>query len=248
MTTTANFVGGPGTFTILDDAPAQIALLTAAVNAQTIAFNLAFGASGMLVPGSPINSLSASVGVQAQIASSLKELDKRLQELTVSMGEMQKQMKVTQTGLASMSNHMAQQVTTAQQAYADQAKNNAFQQKTTNQALADANKPQTVIAPAEFLTRVQQNIQEVSTIKAETAATNLVTSYISNTTTSGFNTAVDWLAKSALGTFVIDTWASIKLKVTSLYSAEKVKETADNATLALLTTKAGATPPTNIIT
>jgi hypothetical protein len=163
----------------------------------------------------------------------------KLADIELRMRKADARMEVMQTGLAHISNTMADAATTAQMAYLDQVKNNEFQQQTTNASLARGGHPPTVVQPADLLTKLQKNIQEVTILKGEVAATNLVSGFISDGITKAWTTSYEWVATSAVGTFLSAQFTILETKVSYLFSKEFIKDAIDFSERQVQKIKAG---------
>ena len=213
-------MSGPGTTTIVDDAAAAILAQNALITTQNATLLLMLEA-------------------QQAAAINMGGCWEKLADIEIRLRKADVRMEVIQTGLASMSNTMAETATTAQMAYLDQTKNNEFQQKTTNASLERGGHPPTVVQPAELLTKLQTNIREVTVLKGEVAATNLVSGFISDSITKAWTTSYQWVASSVVGTTISGQYAILETKVAYIFSKEFVRDTIDAADRVITKIKAG---------
>lgn len=214
---------GPGGGTVVVDdtiAVAAIAELTTLITAQNVTLVLMLEA-------------------QQAAAINMGGCWEKLADIEIRMRKQYAQMEVLQTGMANMSNHMADAATTAQMAYLDQTKNNEFQQQTTNASLARGGHPPTVVQPADLLAKLQKNIQEVTILKGEVAATNLVSNFITDGITKAYTTAYSWVASTAIGTGISGFFTLIEVKVAYVFSKEFIKDGIDFADRIITRAKAG---------
>jgi len=219
MTTTVT-MSGPGTTTIVDDTAAAIIAQNALISAQTA-------------------ELVLLVAATQAAAINMGGCWEKLTDIEIRMRKADARMEVMQTGLASISNTMSDTATTAQMAYLDQVKNNEFQQKTTNASLARGGHPPTVVQPADLLEKLQKNIQEVTILKGEVAATNLVSNFISEGISKAWTTSSQWVATSAVGTFLSAQFTILETKVAYVFSKEFIKDAIDFSERQVQKIKAG---------
>jgi hypothetical protein len=218
---TATFTGaGTGTWTITEDAAAAILaqnlILTEILLAQQAA------ASNM-----------------GGCWEKLSDIEIRLRNAETRAVQDAGTMKTMLTGMASISNTLNNQATTQQMAYLDQQKNNQFQQATTNASLARGGHPPTVVQPAEIVATVQQNIQDVTMLKAQVATTNLVSNTIQDSIITAYETSTKWFAQTLVGSWLAEQWAFVKAQTAYIFSAEFVKDAIDAGKRLVNNTKAG---------
>lgn len=230
-------MSGPGTTTIVDDAATAIINQTLAQQALLNSIILQIGSPE--VPETMLAVMSGTQGTLSIMSSKMSEIDKRLQELNVQLNTLNGKMEQSRTGLAAISTHMSQQSTVQKMMFLDQVKHNEFQQQTTNQSLKDAGKPPTVVTPTAFVAKVEATLKDITTINAQTSIVSTITDYSTQTLTTAYEESLAWAAKTAIGTWIVETWASAKLKVTALFSAEQAKKIVDDGKQALLDVKAG---------
>jgi hypothetical protein len=211
---TATFTGaGTGTWTITEDAAAAI-----------LAQNLIL--ADMLL-------------AQQAAAINMGGCWEKLADIEIRMRKADARMEVMQTGLAHISNTMSESTTTQQMAYLDQVKNNEFQQQTTNASLARGGHPPTVVQPADLLTKLQTNIQQTTILKGEVAATNLVSNFITDGIAKAWTTSYEWVATSAVGTFLSAQFTLLETKVAYVFSKEFIKDAIDFSERQVQKIKAG---------
>lgn len=134
---------------------------------------------------------------------------------------------------------MQAQSTTTKMMYLDQQKNNQFTQTATNAALARGGHPAVVVPPADIVATIQTTIQEVTTLNAQVAATNLVTNAIQDSISSAYTTSTQWFAQTIVGTFLAEQYASLKAGVAYIFSAEFIKDAVDAGKRLVNNAKAG---------
>jgi len=225
MTTTANFTGGPGTFVIADDTPAQIVLLTTAVAAQTTAFNAAFSTAAAILPNTPAAQLRGINSSMADLAVAASNIVLALNDMKKTQAETFQALQKMQNGMASIATQVAAGVANQQIAIVDQIKNNEFQQQTTNQSLADAGKPPTVVTPGNILAKIQSSVQDVSILRAQSYASNLITTQISDGFSWSYTYTTDWIAGTQVAQDAVSMWTEFKTK----YLGFKVKDVVNEA-------------------
>jgi hypothetical protein len=211
----------------------DLAALAIAESIDTLNFNI-----GTLIAAQNAT-LVAMLAAQQASAINMGGCWEKLADIEIRMRKADVRMEVMQTGLASISNKMADAATTAQMAYLDQVKNNEFQQQTTNASLARGGHPPTVVQPADLLTKLQKNIQEVTILKGEVAATNLVSGFISDGISKAWTTSYQWVATSAVGTFLSAQFLVLETKVAYVFSKEFIKDAIDFSERQVQKIKAG---------
>jgi hypothetical protein len=241
MTTTIS-MSGPGTTVITDDVALAITNQTIAQQALMNSLILQIGNSE--VPGTLLGILSATQGTLSIMTDKITSLDNRLKELGTNVGTISGQMEQSRTGLAVIASTMAKQTVISQLQYLDNAKHSEFQQQTVNASLKDAGKPPTVVTPAAFVAKVENTIKEVTTINAQTSIVTTVTTFTTTVLVSAYEQSLAWAAQTAIGTWITSSYATIKAKVTAIFSAEKAIEAAQSTLKAGLDIKAGN--PTSI--
>jgi hypothetical protein len=240
FTVTSTFTGaGTGTWTYVDDVGAQVALLTAQVTALNGLVTANLTPAGIATPGTPVAIWSAQEDAMRGIWEMLEEINDRLEEMCVQQTAIEARLDTQTRGLANLAHHAAEQATTMQMAYIDQVKNNQFQQTTTNNALAAVGKPPTIVTPDDILNRIKKNIEDVSIVKAEQSATNMVFTYISETISNAVVTAETWWLSTALGSFIAESWITLKLKVKTLFGIQEAKKVTNKARRTFNSTKSG---------
>jgi len=218
---------------------AAIEALTAAITAQNTLLTANLTPAGIATPGTPVAIWSAQQDALQMMQEMLEELNDRMAEMSIQQTNIEKRMEDQTKGMATMVHLAAEQTTTAQMAYLDQVKNNQFQQQTTNAALAEVGKPPTVVTPQSILAKIQANVQDITVLKAEQAATNAVFTKISEAITAAYTTAEAWYLSSAIGTFITKAWGDLKAKVKSLFGIQEAKKVTNKARRTLNSTKAG---------
>lgn len=163
----------------------------------------------------------------------------KLADIEQRMRKADARMEVLQTGIAHISNTMSESATTQQMAYLDQVKNNEFQQQTTNASLARGGHPPTVVQPQDLLVKLQKNIEETTILKGEVAATNLVSNFITDGIAKAWTTSYEWVATSAVGTFLSAQFTILETKVAYIFSKEFIKDAIDVAERQVQKIKAG---------
>jgi hypothetical protein len=211
----------------------DLAALAIAESIDTLNFNI-----GTLIAAQNTQ-LALLVAANQAAAINMGGCWEKLADIEIRMRKADVRMEVMQTGLASISNKMADAATTAQMAYLDQVKNNEFQQQTTNASLARGGHPPTVVQPADLLTKLQKNIQEVTILKGEVAATNLVSGFISDGISKAWTTSYQWVATSAVGTFLSAQFLVLETKVAYVFSKEFIKDAIDFSERQVQKIKAG---------
>lgn len=220
-------MSGPGTTTIVDDAAAAIIEQNALITTQnaTLVTMLAAQQAAAINMGGCWEKL-ADIEIRLRTAETRAVADSA-------------NMKTILTGMASISNTMQSQSTTQKMMYLDQQKNNQFTQAATNAALARGGHPAVVVPPADIVATIQTTIQEVTTLNAQVAATNLVTNAIQDSISYAYTTSTQWFAQTVVGTFLAEQWAYVKAQVSYIFSAEFIKDAVDAGKRIVSNAKAG---------
>jgi hypothetical protein len=232
--------GGPGTWTITDDTSAAIAAQTLVLQAGFDALILQIGSPE--VPETMLAIMSGTQGTLSIMSAKLQQIDDNLKKVNIQLTTLNGKLEQNKTGLAEISTHMSQQATIQKMTYLDNAKHIEFQQQTTNNSLKDAGKPPTVVTPAAFVAKVENNLKDLTTINAQTSIVSTITDYSTSAVTTAYTKALDWAAKTEIGQWITTTYADLKLKVTALFSTEIIKETADGVKQAANDIKSGNAP------
>ena len=220
-------MSGPGTTTIVDDAAAAIIAQNALITTQNATL---------------VTMLAAQQAAAINMGGcweKLADIEIRLRSAEARAVEDSANMKTVLTGMASISNTMQAQSTTTKMMYLDQQKNNQFTQTATNAALARGGHPAVVVPPADIVATIQTTIQEVTTLNAQVAATNLVTNAIQDSISSAYTTSTQWFAQTIVGTFLAEQYASLKAGVAYIFSAEFIKDAVDAGKRLVNNAKAG---------
>ena len=220
-------MSGPGTTTIVDDAAAAIIeqnVLITTQNATLVTMLAAQQAAAINMGG---------------CWEKLADIEIRLRSAEARAIEDSANMKTVLTGMASISNTMQAQSTTQKMMYLDQQKNNQFTQTATNAALARGGHPAVVVPPADIVATIETTIQEVTTLNAQVAATNLVTNAIQDSISYAYTTSTQWFAQTIVGTFLAEQYASLKAGVAYIFSAEFIKDAVDAGKRLVSNAKAG---------
>ena len=220
-------MSGPGTTTIVDDAAAAIIQQNALITTQNATL---------------VTMLAAQQAAAINMGGcweKLADIEIRLRSAEARAVEDSANMKTVLTGMASISNTMQAQSTTQKMMYLDQQKNNQFTQTATNAALARGGHPAVVVPPADIVATIQTTIQEVTTLNAQVAATNLVTNAIQDSISYAYTTSTQWFAQTIVGTFLAEQYASLKAGVAYIFSAEFIKDAVDAGKRLVSNAKAG---------
>lgn len=223
---TATFSTG-GSVVITDEVEvAAINSLTAAVTANTAMLEKLFGsaASTASVNGITAAAINSAGGIK-DIGASINGQTKAVQDLTTATTKISNSVEVLTRAAATIQYTMTQQLTTQQLMAADQIKNNQFQQVTTNAALQRANLPPTEVPRSAYLQQVTNAVQDISIVKAQTFATNLITESLTDAGTKGFTIAQAWVVESAFGKWVSSYYSEAKLQAQILFADDTAKIT-----------------------
>ena len=206
---------GTGTWTYVDDVSVQIALLTGAVEAQTIlleeqflALNLQleqlnFSPAAGAIPGTPAASLQV-------IASSLNDVATVLASTMDNGAESNGGLRVIATALSGINAQIASGVSTMQLSYADQVHNNEFQQQTTNAALERSGLPPTVVPDEDLQAKITKSITDAGSVKAQTAAIGFIETQLNNALTWTSTTLSVWVGESFVGASAAIAYSTVK--------------------------------------
>lgn len=161
-----------------------------------------WGTTGLATPGSPVILSQVTAESVSDIASLLGTIAKQQAELTTVVNGMK-------GGLSSISSGIAAGVTTQQIAVTDQIKNNKFQQSTTNAALERAGLDPTEVPPVSRKESITSAIQDVSELKLQTTAANLITDQLSQGFEFAATQITEWAKQTALGSAAISAWGDL---------------------------------------
>ena len=192
--------------------------------------------------GSAAASLSASSQSLTKLQTDIGSVKEQLIRLNMSVGNIANKIEVSTKGLANISTHMAKQSVLKTMQVSDQMKTNEFQKQVTNQAQESAGQPKTVVTPAAFTEKAKEVITDVSTNNALIAGTTFVQEQISTTATAAFTTTTTWVAESAFGKWVKDTYAEQEIAFVGLFSKEKAEKLQKELDARRLLIQAGGIP------
>lgn len=221
---------------IIDDTTEVVAInaLTTAVTANTAMLEKLFGPAGSQLPGGITASAAGATAELLYIYTEMTNLSKSVRELNVAVGDISKEINISNRGLANINTNMTKQLTTQQVALVDQMKNNQFQQVATNAALADAGKDAVVIPQQNWVDKVKVTVQDVGDLKSQVAVAGWVEGYLTETVTEANTELLKWAAETEIGKGAIKLWGDLKAKVKGIFASAEA------------TTKSNVTQATNI--
>lgn len=198
--------------------------------------------AALLDVGSAAASLSASSQSLTKLQTDMGGIKEQLIKLNMSVGNIANKIEVSTKGLANISTHMAKQSVLKTMQVNDQMKTSEFQKQVTNQAQESAGIPKTVVTPAAFTEKAKEVISDVSSTNALVAGTTFVQEQISTTATTAFTTSTQWIAESAFGKWIKDTYAEQEIAFVGLFSKEKAEKLQKELDARRLLIQAGGTP------
>jgi hypothetical protein len=149
-----------------------------------------------------------------------------IQKLTTAVQGVSKASATMTTGLSNIATTMTKQLVVTETATIDQIKNNQLTQAIARQAQIDAGKPPVVITPDQILTRIETAVNDITTFRAVTFATNIVTGAINDTVTTAYTTSVTWIGQTAVGQWITTAYAESEIFLASIFSKEKAEQLA----------------------
>lgn len=206
MTTIVN-QGGPGSWTITDDAataiPAALALLTAQLTALNGFLISNIGPSSVVSPGT----IGAAQKVQA---SSLKDISATLSTISQNLDEATSQLQLLQSAIGTLTSHVADMSVTQKLGVIDQVKNNNFQQQATNASLQRSGFPTVTVQQQDVLTTIKSNVNDLSIMDAETKAASLIENAITSATSRIATYLTSYVENSFIGVEAAALWTQLK--------------------------------------
>ncbi len=181
-------------------------------------------------PGSVMAQLSLTNDNMRGSINKFADLNTTLRSLAAGLEKVNTTMNVQTTGLANISSTLTKQLIVTETSTMDQVKNNALTQAIAKQAQIDAGKTPVVITPEQFLATLEQRVNDILSFRLITNAAAVVTTAITDTINVSFTTAVTWTAQTKVGTWVTTTYAETKQYITTLFSADKIKEEVNDLT------------------
>lgn len=200
--------GGPGTWTITDDT-------SAAIIAQTLVIEKAWGAAGLGNPLSPVSLMREQTDALSDIAAMLANISKKQTDLEA-------QLTAIRGSISNVSSGVHAAVTTSQIAVADQIKNNQFNQQTTNAALERADLPKTEVNLGDLQTRFANVVADTTDFKSQVYAANLVEEQIGKAASWTSDIVSDVIKDSFIG----QAASSIQTTIKGWFAKSKIPEKA----------------------
>jgi len=206
MTTIVN-QGGPGSWTITDDAATAIPAAISALTSTLVALNgfllTNFSATASATPLTPNAINKVAAGALNDMAPALVSINEAIQGATSQLTQLN-------TALATLTSHIAQISNNQAMMAVDQIQNNKFQQLATNASLERSGFPPVVVQPSVTLQTIKDTIGNVTTFNAEAKAAGLVTNAITDATSRVSSFLTSYIENSFIGTAAASAWGSVK--------------------------------------